>query len=370
MRVQPAAIGIVALLLCAPALAKPPERSKAPAPLTASAIDAATFAALPAKPATRPQPGIVKASVLLARARFSPGSIDGLDGENLRHALAAYQAQSGLPVSGTLDQATWDRLIADKAPVMARYPITKADAEGPFTPEIPAKMDDQGDLGRLGYRDIREMLGERFHMSPALLTALNPGKRFGAGETIDVVAPVGAPAPAKAASVVVDKQAHAVEAFGPDGALLAVFPASVGSEEKPAPTGEFKIRRIVHRPDYTYFPKFHFKGVASKQPFTIAPGPNNPVGIVWMDLSFEGYGIHGTPEPELVGKTQSHGCVRLTNWDAEALASLVDKGTPATFQDGPANPLAPAAGAQPKPSTPPAPGFAPPVTAAPAAPKP
>lgn len=348
MRLLPASLGLMALVLCGPA------NAKASPGLTPSAIEAARFAPLPEKPTSRPRPEVVKTSVLLARARFSPGSIDGLDGENLRHALAGYQAQSGLTASGRLDRATWDKLNADKAPVMARYTITDADAKGPFTPKIPPKMDDQGDLKHLGYRNIREMLSERFHMSPALLTALNHGKRFVAGETIDVVSPVGAPAPAKAASVVVDKQAHEVEAFGPDGKLLALFPASIGSEEKPAPTGAFKIRRVVHNPDYTYSPKYHFKGVDTKQPFTIAPGPNNPVGAVWMDLSFEGYGIHGTPEPELVGKTQSHGCIRLTNWDAEALASLVDKGTPATFQDGPANPLAaanaaPATAAAPKP---------------------
>ncbi len=135
--------------------------------------------------------------------------------------------------------------------------------------------------------------------------------------------------------MVVDKPGHDVEAFTADNKLVAFYPASIGSTEKPAPSGDFAIRRIVHNPDYTYDPDYKFKGVKATKPFTIAPGPNNPVGAVWMDLSFEGYGIHGTPDPEAIGKTQSHGCVRLTNWDALDLALLVDKGTPVSFQDKP-----------------------------------
>ena len=142
---------------------------------------------------------------------------------------------------------------------------------------------------------------------------------------------------------------------------MASYPASIGSEEKPAPTGQFTIRRVIHNPDYTYNPKYAFKGVKTDKPFKVAPGPNNPVGSVWLDLSYEGYGIHGTPEPELVGKTQSHGCVRLTNWDVEDLASMVVQGTPVEFQDQaspsspaapgptPAAPLAPTAAPQAKP---------------------
>ena len=191
-------------------------------------------------------------------------------------------------------------------------------------------------LKRLGYRNVREMLAERFHLSSAALSALNPKTRFQRpGEIIQVpnaVTPHGAD---KVARVVVDKPGRDVQAFSADNKLVAFYPASIGSTEKPAPSGEFQIRRIVRNPDYTYNPAYQFKGVKAEEKFTIAPGPNNPVGAVWIDLSFEGYGIHGTPDPEAIGKTQSHGCVRMTNWDALDLASLVDKGTPVVFQDKP-----------------------------------
>ena len=319
-----------------------------PPPLSEKTIDEAKFSALPARSTRRPVPEIVKAEVLLDRARFSPGAIDGIDGDNFHKAIAAYQKQMGLTSSGKLDQATWDKLTADTAPPITRYTVTETDAKGPFTKTIPAKFEDQAKLKQLGYRNVREKLAEQFHMSTSLLAALNKGSGFRAGQEIEVAA-VTRPKPAdKAARIVVDKPDHAVEVFASDGKLLAAYPASIGSEEKPAPTGEFTLRRIVHHPDYTYLPQYHFKGVQSQTPFTIAPGPRNPVGAVWIDLSYEGYGIHGTPNPEAIGKTESHGCVRLTNWDAEDLAAMVDKGVAVFFQDGPADPL------PPKPAAPPA----------------
>src|SRR3712207_8258259 len=118
-----------------------------------------------------------------------------------------------------------------------------------------------------------------------------------------------------------------------DGKLVAFYPASIGSEEKPAPSGSRKVERVAQNPTYTYNPKYQFKGVKSDKPFTIKAGPNNPVGAVWIDLSIESYGIHGTPEPEKVGKTYSHGCVRLTNWDVRQLAAMVEKGTPVRSEE-------------------------------------
>ena len=138
---------------------------------------------------------------------------------------------------------------------------------------------------------------------------------------------------AKAGKLVVRKSEHALHALDKDGKLVAFYPASIGSEEKPAPSGSYKIERVAQNPTYTYNPKYKFKGVKSDKPFTIKPGPNNPVGAVWIDLSLESYGIHGTPEPAKVGKTYSHGCVRLTNWDVRQLAQMVEKGTPVEFVD-------------------------------------
>jgi len=329
---------------CAPAaLAAPPA-------LTEKAVQDASFSPLPDRSSARAEPEVVKAEVLLDRAHFSPGVIDGIDGDNFRKAVTAYQKQMGLPASGRLDQATWDRLTAGAPAPLTRAEVTAADAKGPFTRRIPLDFEAQSRLKHMGFLDIREALAERFHMSQPLIMALNPGRTFAAGQQI-VVANVERGKPTdRAARVVVDKIGHDVEALAADGRLLAYYPASIGSTDKPAPTGDFAIRRIAHNPDYTYFPRFHFKGVGSKEAFTIAPGPNNPVGLVWMDLSYDGYGIHGTPSPEAVGKTQSHGCIRLTNWDALNLAALVDKDTPVSFGDVPGStgPVPPA----PAPATP------------------
>ena len=323
---------ILTIFALGPAKAATPKEPR----LTAEAVQGASYAELPEPPSKKANPLVLKAEVLLARAHFSPGAMDGVDGDNFRKAIGAYQKANGLPVSSKLDQETWTKLSADTAPVLSDYKLTKEDIRGPYVKRIPAKFEQMSHLKRLGYRDIKEMLGERFHASVATLLALNPQSKFrNPGDTIKVPAAAPDHGTAKAARVVVDKSDRDVEVFGPDNALLAYYPASIGSEEKPAPSGQFEIRRVVRNPDYTYDPAYAFKGVKAKKPFRIAPGPNNPVGAVWMDLSFEGYGIHGTPEPTAIGKTQSHGCIRLTNWDALDLASLVGKGTPVSFQDGP-----------------------------------
>ena len=343
----------------APARAAPPEA------LTQAGIDGATFAPLPDAPGRAPVPAVVKAEVLLDRARFSPGVIDGIDGENFRRALAAYQRQTGLPVTGRLDRASWDRLTTGAPAPLKTADVTRAEADGPFTAQIPRDFEAQSKLKRLGYHDSTEALAERYHMGEALLRALNPHRRFTAGQRILVADIDGARPSDKVARIVVDKSGHDVEALAADGRLIAYYPASIGSAEKPAPTGDYVIQRIAHNPNYTYSPRYHFKGVSAKTAFTIAPGPNNPVGLVWMDLSAEGgYGIHGTPDPDAVGKTQSHGCIRLTNWDALDLAAMADKGTPVTFGDVPGStgPVAP-----PMPATPPTAAAPAPPAAAPSA---
>ena len=318
------------------AIGASPSHAAAPPPMTKAAVDEAGFSALPERSSERAIPEVVKAEVLLDRARFSPGAIDGIDGENFRKAILAYQRQMSLPTSGRLDQPTWERLTAGTPASLKTAEVTKEEAKGPFTPSIPRDFEAQSKLKRLGYHDIREELGERYHMSPTLLMALNPGSSFATGKQIVVAAVNDGEPTDKVARIVVDKTGHDVEALAADGRLIAYYPASIGSSEKPAPTGDYVIQRIAHNPDYTYSPKYHFKGVKAKEAFTIQPGPNNPVGLVWMDLSAEGgYGIHGTPNPEAVGKTQSHGCIRLTNWDALNLATMADKGTPVSFGDRP-----------------------------------
>jgi lipoprotein-anchoring transpeptidase ErfK/SrfK len=217
---------------------------------------------------------------------------------------------------------------------MTKYTITEKDVAGPFLEKLPGKMEEMKDIPKLSYTSPREGLAEKFHMSEELLATLNPGQHFNrAGDSI-VVLDIGSGEtgkPAKADRVEVDKVRQTVKLYDKSNALIGFYPATVGSEEKPSPTGTLKVTEIDPNPTYRYNPDYHFKGVHSRKAFTIKPGPNNPVGTMWINLSAEGYGIHGTPSPGKVSKAESHGCVRLTNWDAERVAAQVAKGTPVSF---------------------------------------
>ncbi len=284
-------------------------------------------------------PALIKAQVLLDRARFSPGVIDGRNGDNLQDAVKAFERARDLKVDGVIDDEVWAKLTESSSdPAVIEYKISDGDVKGPFVKEIPDKLEDQADLDRLGYTGPLELLAEKFHMDSDLLKALNPGKSFEKAGTSIVVANVGLdPKPDKAtqkvARIEVVKSQHVLRALSEDGQLVAVYPASIGSKEKPAPEGTYTVSAVAENPTYTYNPDYGFKGVKAEKKFVIKPGPNNPVGSVWIDLSVDSFGIHGTPEPDKVGKTYSHGCARLTNWDAEELAQMVRKGTTVTFID-------------------------------------
>lgn len=283
--------------------------------------------------AGKPSPLLIKVEVLLDRAHFSPGVIDGRPGENLTNALAAYAKAHGMAApAGANDAALLSALTAqDKGAITQSYQITLADEAGPFIGKMPVGFVEQSKLPELGYTDPAQELSAKFHMSEGLLKALNPGADFGkAGSTIVVVQADVAPL-AKVARVEVDKAANQVRALDAGGKVLAAFPATVGSTERPAPDGEWAVKAVAPHPDYTYDPKKLTFGPASKGVLTIKPGPNNPVGSTWIALTKETYGIHGTPEPDKVGKAASHGCVRLTNWDAALLGKAVSKGTPVVF---------------------------------------
>ncbi|MCF6100241.1 L,D-transpeptidase family protein [Mesorhizobium muleiense] len=286
-------------------------------------------------------PTLLKAQILLDRARFSPGLIDGRLSENFAKALAAFQQANGLRSDGKLTAETWRKLTATSAdPVLVTYEVTRKDLRGPFTRRIPARMERMARLRRLAYRNALEKLAERFHVSEKLLRMLNPGAGFRKPGRTLIVPDVGrGDPPAAVAGIEVDKGARLVRVLDASGKWLAVYPASIGSDEKPAPSGTAEVKRVVRNPTYHYDPDFAFKGVKTKRPFTIAAGPNNPVGSVWIDLSIESYGIHGSPEPGKIGTTFSHGCIRLTNWDVEDLGSMVQPGTKVEFKDEIARPV-------------------------------
>jgi lipoprotein-anchoring transpeptidase ErfK/SrfK len=278
-------------------------------------------------------PIILKAEVRLDRAGFSPGAIDGKLDDNVRNAIAAFQQANGLEPTGNLDQTTWDRLTqASGDPVLVEYRITEQDVAGPFTATIPQQLHAMASLKRLSYRSATELLAAKFHTTQALLRRLNEDQRLDRAGNAIRVPNVDHPRPSgEVTRIEVDKTAKGMRALDQDGKLIAFYPASIGSQEKPAPTGEYHVRNIVRNPTYHYDPRFHFHGVKVNHKLTIAAGPNNPVGLVWIDLTKDSYGIHGTPDPARIGKTHSHGCIRLTNWDALDLAGRVRKGTPVDF---------------------------------------
>ena len=278
-------------------------------------------------------PALIKMQVLLDRAHFSPGEIDGKSGENSNKAVQSFARSQGGGQTQTMTAELWQKLTDTfKDPVIVEHRLSEAEVKGPFLEKLPSKMEDMKDLPALAYTSAKEKLAEQFHMSPDLLLALNPGQHFDqAGDTIWVANITSDGLPEKVQRIQVDKTTQVMTVFGTSDAVLAVYPVTAGSTEKPAPTGILKVTSVAKNPTYRYNPDYQFKGVKSQKPFTIKPGPNNPVGLVWIGLNKEGYGIHGTPEPSKVSKAESHGCIRMTNWDALQLASAVRKGIAVEF---------------------------------------
>ncbi|WP_372782434.1 L,D-transpeptidase [Phenylobacterium sp.] len=296
----------------------------------ALAIDQADWKAPPVT-AQAKKNALLRAEVLLARAHFSPGVIDGQDGGNLQNAIGAFEAAHGLPVDGKMDEQVWAALAKDTRPALTDYVITAEDVKGPFLAKIPTDMVELSKLDAVGFTSPVEELAERFHMDEALLKSLNPSVDFSVAGSKIVVAGLGPDKlPAPVTRVEVDKTKRQIRAYGGD-VLLAVYPATVGSTERPAPEGDWAVRTVATNPTYTYDPSRLTFGKAEQGKLTIKAGPNNPVGSTWIDLTKDTYGIHGTPDPRLVGKTASHGCVRLTNWDVRQLSQAVKKGTVVAF---------------------------------------
>ena len=277
--------------------------------------------------------GLLRAQILLDRAQFSPSEIDGRAGSNQRRAVRGYQISRGLPGTGQLDAKTWAALNAGAAPAVVSYTLTTEDVGQAFA-KLPKGMMEQSKLKALGFESIQEALGERFHASPALLKQLNSNADFGkAGAQIQVPNVTDIPALPKASRVVIDKSDSTLTLLDIAGKPISQFPVSSGSERDPLPIGEWKIGAIAVNPTYHYNPELFWDADQSHAKAKLAAGPNNPVGTRWIDLSKPHYGLHGTPTPSSVGKRQSHGCVRLTNWNVERLAAAVDPSVPVVMQE-------------------------------------
>ena len=310
------------------------ERAKAPKPLAPS-FDAAAINNAQTQDIVQPNSAgsaVVRMQILLDRAHFSPGEIDGHYGDNLRVALIGYQTARKLNPTGIGDPDTWKSLNADTEPQLVPYTITPDDVKGPFEP-VPQDMMEKAKLKFCGYESPQDELGERSHMTPKLLEQINPAKDLTkAGEEI-LVPNDHHGAPPGADHILVSKSARTVTAFAFDGTIIAEYPATMGSEHDPLPVGNWKVVLVQQNPWFNYNPALFWDAKAQDAKARIPPGPRNPVGVVWIGLSKEHYGIHGTPNPGTIGHTESHGCIRLTNWDAEELSTMVKAGTPAILQE-------------------------------------
>lgn len=281
-------------------------------------------------------PSVLRAQALLDRVGFSPGIIDGRWGRNSEIALWWFQSSAGIQPTGILDQRSWQALLsrAGNVPTLVRHTLKEQDVEGPFV-QIPDDVYEQAELDCLCYESLGEKLGELFHTTPELIASINGGvdpARLKAGDRIWVPA-IGSTESRPISRITVSVQGNYLQGFDQSGSIVYHAPTTLGSEFDPSPSETLRIVGIANDPDFHYQPEL-FHEVPDDEPTAVLPaGPNSPVGVVWMALSKEHYGIHGTSNPSTIGYATSHGCVRLTNWDARNLSRRVQNGVEVAFED-------------------------------------
>lgn len=281
---------------------------------------------------------MLSVQVALDRAGFSPGEIDGRGGAKTRLALSTFQKSASLQPTGVVNEETLGALRVAAEPIVS-YAISAQDVAGPFLGAMPGDMMESAKLAALSYTSALEALAEKFHASPTLMKTLNPGAAWTEGESIKVpdVEPFelptkGVKSTAGTIEIVIAGETKSLIVRDAGGKILMYAPVTVGSSKDPLPVGDWKVTGVSWNPTFNYNPDLFWDADPTHAKAKIPAGPNNPVGVVWIDINKEHFGLHGTPEPSTVGRTESHGCIRLTNWDATRLGHLVSVGTKVTIQ--------------------------------------